>query len=494
MKEVTLILPHQLFEEHPSLRKNRMVVLVEDPLFFLQYPFHAQKLIYHRATMKAFASSLVDKGYQVDYLDAHDAKALTEQLMGHLKRMGVDSLFMADPVDYMVMRRIKRYANRMSIRLEICDSPNFHVSTAYIQNYFKGKKRFFLTSFYIDERKRHHALLDADGNPLGGQWTFDTENRKRMPANEVAPELLDFSSNKEYLDAVEYVQSNFPNAPGVVKAPQFPITHDDAKDWLKRFCSERLKKFGDYQDAIQNGQRYLYHSVLTPMLNLGLLSPKEIWSEATRVGSELQIPLNNIEGFVRQVMGWREYIRAVYELKGVEERKRHFWNHHRPIPASFWNGTTGIPPLDDMIKGVNETAYAHHIERLMIAGNFMLLCEFDADEVYKWFMSLFIDAYDWVMVPNVYGMSQFADGGIMSTKPYISGSNYILKMSHYKRGEWCDIWDGLFWRFIDKHRDFFERNPRSIMMVRNLEKMDGAKRIALLGKANTFLDQLDHVR
>jgi deoxyribodipyrimidine photolyase-related protein len=224
------------------------------------------------------------------------------------------------------------------------------------------------------------------------------------------------------------------------------------------------------------------------------LSPKEIWSEATRVGSELQIPLNNIEGFVRQVMGWREYIRAVYELKGVEERKRHFWNHHRPIPASFWNGTTGIPPLDDMIKGVNETAYAHHIERLMIAGNFMLLCEFDADEVYKWFMSLFIDAYDWVMVPNVYGMSQFADGGIMSTKPYISGSNYILKMSHYKRGEWCDIWDGLFWRFIDKHRDFFERNPRSIMMVRNLEKMDGAKRIALLGKANTFLDQLDHVR
>ncbi len=490
MKEATLILPHQLFEQHPALKMGRTVVLVEDRLYFLQYPFHAQKLIYHRASMKAYAKRLAAAGFEVQYIDAHHELANGEILMNALCSSGVTSVWMADAVDYMAMRRIRRYTDRMNIRLEVLESTNFEVTSEYLHTYFKGKKRFFLTSFYIDERKRHKVLLDQAGEPLGGQWTYDAENRKRMPAAEVLPALPDYSASEDYEEALRYVQSRFPQAPGSMKIPPYPITPKDAKTWLQRFCKERLHKFGDYQDAIQIGQRYMYHSVLTPMLNVGLLSPRDVWSQAIAIGQELDVPLNNIEGFVRQVMGWREYIRAVYELKGVEQRKRHFWNHHRSIPASFWNGTTGIPPLDDMIRGVNETAYAHHIERLMIAGNFMLLCEFDADEVYKWFMSLFIDAYDWVMVPNVYGMSQFADGGLMSTKPYISGSNYILKMSHYKKGEWCDIWDGLFWRFIDRHRDFFERNPRSVMMVRNLDKMDGAKRNTLMQKANAFLDQL----
>lgn len=490
MSEVTVIWPHQLFDQHPALKKGRSVMLLEDPLFFLQYPFHAQKLVYHRASMKAYADRLIDRGFEVDYVEAFSPSAHTEHWVKSFSDRGVRVIHLCDPVDYMVMRRVKRYCGRMNVRLEICGSPNFGVSSEYIESYFKGKKRYFLTSFYIDERKRHAVLLDADGNPLGGQWTYDNENRKKLPNTVKVPGIDTYEDTTYYEEAVEYVREHFPNAPGILKACPYPLNSNDSRKWLSQFCEERLRNFGDYQDAIHGRERYLFHSVLTPMLNIGLLTPNEVCQQVIDTGMRLQIPLNNIEGFARQVMGWREYIRAVYQMKGVEARKRHFWNHHRTMPSSFWTGTTGIPPIDDMIKGVNESAYAHHIERLMIAGNFMLLCEIDADEVYRWFMSLFIDAYDWVMVPNVYGMSQFADGGLMSTKPYISGSNYILKMSHYKKGEWCEVWDGLFWRFIDRHREFFERNPRSVMMVRNLDKMDPAKRSALFAKADAFLKQL----
>jgi deoxyribodipyrimidine photolyase-related protein len=253
--------------------------------------------------------------------------------------------------------------------------------------------------------------------------------------------------------------------------------------WLDDFLQKRFKNYGVYQDAIVQGQGTLFHSILTPMLNIGLIQPQDILDRSIQYALQNDIPINSLEGFVRQVLGWREYIRAVYVMKGVDERKKNFFQHTKKIPASYWTGTTGIPPIDDAIKRINESAYAHHIERLMVIGNFMALQEFDPDEVYRWFMEMFIDAYDWVMVPNVYGMSQFADGGIMSTKPYISGSNYIRKMSHYPVGAWCDEWDGLFWRFIDKHRDFFLKNPRLSMMVRTLDKMAPTKR-AMLGVGN----------
>jgi deoxyribodipyrimidine photolyase-related protein len=226
------------------------------------------------------------------------------------------------------------------------------------------------------------------------------------------------------------------------------------------------------------------------MLNVGLLTPQYIIDEALLYASNHEIPLNSLEGFMRQIVGWREFIRAVYELKGNEERTKNYWGFTRKIPDSFWNGTTGIEPIDSTIKKVLETGYCHHIERLMVLGNFMLLCEFDPDEVYRWFMELFIDAYDWVMVPNVYGMSQFADGGLMATKPYISGSNYVMKMSDYKKGAWQTIWDGLFWRFMHTHRTFFLQNPRLGMLVRTFDKMSDEKKNLHLKNAEEYLFKL----
>jgi deoxyribodipyrimidine photolyase-related protein len=226
------------------------------------------------------------------------------------------------------------------------------------------------------------------------------------------------------------------------------------------------------------------------MLNVGLLTPQFVVDETIRFANENDIPLNSLEGFIRQIIGWREFIRAVYQLKGTEERTKNYWNFTRKIPVSFWNGTTGIDPIDSTIKKVLETGYCHHIERLMVLGNFMLLCEFDPNEVYRWFMELFIDAYDWVMVPNVYGMSQFADGGLMATKPYISGSNYLMKMSDYKKGAWQEVWDGLFWKFMHIHRDFFLQNPRLGMLVNTFDKMPATKQQMHLSNAKRFLESL----
>jgi len=208
---------------------------------------------------------------------------------------------------------------------------------------------------------------------------------------------------------------------------------------------------------------------------------------ALEAGTEKRIPINALEGFVRQIIGWREFIRLVYIREGRKQRTRHFWNFHRPVPESFWNGTTGIAPLDQVIRSVSNNAYAHHIERLMVMGNFMLLCEFNPDDVYRWFMELFIDAYDWVMVPNVYGMSQFADGGLMTTKPYISGSNYLMKMGNWTKGHWQEKWDGLFWRFLSTHRDFFQRQPRLGMLLTSWDKMDKEKQKMHLKNSDEFL-------
>ncbi|MFM7216983.1 MAG: cryptochrome/photolyase family protein [Bacteroidota bacterium] len=489
MNQVALVYPHQLFDSHPALSKGRTVWLLEDPLFFRQYRFHLRKLVYHRVTMEGYADRLRKKGYEVKYISHDDPLSETQRLFENLTSEGITSVHLCDPVDYLLERRLKRYATRNGLTLDIHPSPGFICNTDRITDYFKGRKRFFLTDFYIDERKRSRTLL-RDGEPEGGKWTYDTENRKRMPKGTVIPPLPSSGKRASYNRVVDEMKKAFPDAPGDATECVYPVDPAEASVWLDRFLENRFSKYGDYQDAIVEGQPFLFHSIITPMLNTGLLLPDQVLERAIDSADKYDVPLNALEGFVRQIMGWREFIRAVYQLRGVEQRKKNFWGHTRKIPASFYTGETGIPPVDDAIRKTLKYGYTHHIERLMVLGNFMVLCEFDPDEVYRWFMELYIDAYDWVMVPNVYGMSQFADGGIMSTKPYISGSNYILKMSDYAKGDWCEVWDALFWRFIVAHRDFFLKNPRLSMMARQADKMDKARLNRLLDRAETYLASL----
>ena len=269
-----------------------------------------------------------------------------------------------------------------------------------------------------------------------------------------------------------------------------PTSHEEAEAWLNQFLAIRFKEFGPYEDAVVKEFSVLHHSLLSPLINCGLLNPLNVIQHSMKYYREKNIPINSCEGFIRQIIGWREFIRGVYVAKGSQERTTNFWGFSRKIPNSFYEGNTGIEPVDDTIHKIKVSSYANHIERLMIIGNFMLLCEFDPDEVYKWFMEVFIDSYDWVMVPNVYGMSQFADGGLMSTKPYISSSNYILKMSNYKKGEWCKVWDALFWNFMDKQRSFFLKNPRMRMLISSFDKMDNTKRENFLITADKYLNKL----
>jgi deoxyribodipyrimidine photolyase-related protein len=270
----------------------------------------------------------------------------------------------------------------------------------------------------------------------------------------------------------------------------YPTTYEESQAWLNQFLQNRFAEFGEYEDSLVRGENILNHSVLSPMLNIGLLTPQDILNKALLFANKNKVPINSLEGFVRQILGWREFIRGVYEHKGTQERTMNYWQFSRKIPKSFWDGTTGIPPVDEVIKKVLATGYVHHIERLMVLGNIMLLCEFDPDEVYRWFMEMFVDAYDWVMVPNVYGMSQFADGGLMATKPYISGSNYLMKMSDFEKGDWQQTWDGLFWRFMHVHRNFFLKNPRLGMLVKTFDKMTEEKKEAHIHQAEIFLAHL----
>ena len=493
MNKINLVLPHQLFKNSPLFNNNFPFYVVEEYLFFKQYPFHKQKIAFHRSTMKKYANFLKEKmNIDVHYIESIDSISDIRLLIANLKEIGVKQINYIDPVDGWIQKRLNQSCSENKITTKQFPSPLFINTQEDLKNFFTNdKKKYHQTTFYKDQRKKHSILVDFNGKPTGGKWTFDTENRKKYPAKKKPPHIQFPNSDDYFEEAKIYVNNYFSDHFGTLtENPIYPTAFDSTKDWLQQFFEHRFFEFGVYEDAILKENSILNHSVLTPMLNVGLIEPKEIINECLNYAELHDVPINSTEGFVRQILGWREFIRGVYISKGNEERTKNFWKFKKKIPASFYNGSTGIDPLDDTIKKILKTGYCNHIERLMVLGNFMLLCEFDPDEVYRWFMELFIDAYDWVMVTNVYGMSQFSDGGLMASKPYISGSNYIMKMSNYKKGKWQTTWDGLFWRFMDLHRDFFLSNPRLGMLVRMYDKMPTEKKQKHLEEAGLFLDQL----
>ncbi|MFC4261993.1 cryptochrome/photolyase family protein [Ferruginibacter yonginensis] len=492
MTAVSLIFPHQLFNLKKIAPLQQRVVLVEEALFFTQYNFHQQKLVFHRASMKQYAAHLTENGYNVLYINSNEPIHDISKLIPHLKKsLKVTDIHFTEVVDNWLYRRLKNACKKQQIQLHQHTTPAFLNTLQEGNQFFDSKKRYFQTDFYIHQRKTRGILLDDGGQPVGGQWSYDADNRKKYPSSEKPPKLAFPSTNTFVKEALQYVATNFGNNYGVTTNFIYPINEQDALHWLKDFLQHRFEKFGVYEDALVANEHYLHHSLLSPLLNAGLLTPQQIIDTTLQFAAKHQIPLNSTEGFIRQIIGWREFIRMVYEREGSKQRTTNYWGFTRKIPATFWTGNTGITPIDNVIKKVLQTGYLHHIERLMLLGNFMLLCEFDPDEVYRWFMELFIDSYDWVMVPNVYGMVQFADGGLMTTKPYISGSNYITKMSDYKKGEWTSIWDALFWRFMHTQRTFFSKNPRLGMLLKTFDKMDATKRNQLLTTADAYLASLD---
>lgn len=491
---ITLVFPHQLFAVHPALAKGRPVYLIEDTLFFgdphaSPGRFHQQKIVLHRASMKAYQSRLERLGFEeVTYIDYERTETIGKILTKLLHDDPFEEVVTANPADFLLEKRIRRFCKDAGVRLTITESPMFLTPPGWADEHFASRKKPFMAAFYEAQRKRMGILVNESGLPEGGSWSYDEDNRKPMPKKGLAvPPDPAVPRRREVTEALAYVAARFSDYPGRVEDFGYAVTHEDASAWLDSFLAGRFAQFGPYEDALSERERVLFHSLLTPALNIGLLTPQEVVDRSLAYARDHSIPLGSLEGFIRQIIGWREFIYQMYVRHGVPMRNRNFFRHERGLPASFWTGNTGVAPVDIVIRRVLETGYAHHIERLMVLGNFMLLCQFNPAQVNDWFMELFIDAYDWVMVPNVYGMSQFADGGMFTTKPYFSGSNYLRKMSDYRTGPWGGIWDGLFWNFIDRHRDFFKGQYRLSMMATTWEKMDPAKRELHLRNAGSFL-------
>ena len=484
-----IVFPHQLFKKITFSADK--LYLVEEFLFFKQYKFHKQKIAFHRASMKFYKDYLTNKGFNVVYVESIDTRSDIRILLESIK--DENQIEYIDTTDYWLEKRITETATENAITLHKKESPLFLNTSIDNHTFFKTQRRYFQTDYYIYQRKKHNILLDKEQKPIGGKWSYDAENRLKYPKGKKAPNVLFPDINSYYKEAIKYAEQYFTNNYGNISGNFiYPSTHEESEDWLQQFLEKRFLEFGEYEDAMHQHEHILHHSVLTPMLNVGLLTPTKIIELTLLFAKKNDIPINSVEGFIRQIIGWREFIRAIYEREGCKQRTRNFWKFNRKMPKAFYNASTGILPIDETIKKLHHTAYAHHIERLMILGNFMLLCEINPNEIYKWFMEFFIDAYDWVMVPNIYGMSQFADGGLMCTKPYISGSNYILKMSDYKKdAAWTTIWDALFWRFMHKQRNFFLQNPRLGMLIATFDKMPHEKQQQHLQRAEIYLQQLN---
>ena len=478
MKSAALIFPNQLFQKTQIFDFAEKLFLVEYSLFFGEKKnisnFHKNKLVLHRASMKHYFDNILSK-YNSKYIEYEDSNL--EKVFEKLQN--IEKLYIYEPKDFLLEKRIKKLCSQNNIELIQISNPSFLTSSEIYNNFFENHK-YFMTPFYIDQRKRLNIFVDSKEKPIQGKWTFDSENRLKMPKNIEIPEIKLFGNNEYVSEAKKYVEKNFGENLGTFENFIFPINHKEAISQLHNFFSERLNNFGPYEDAISQNTVFNFHSVISSSLNTGLLTPKEVIEELLTYSDSHKTHFASVEGFLRQIIGWREFMMIVYEREGVRERNSNFFNHKTKLPKSFYEGTTGITPFDDSIKKAYNYSYTHHIERLMILGNFMCLCEIEPDEIYKWFMEYYIDSYDWVMVPNVYGMSQYADGGLITTKPYISSSNYILKMSDYKKDEWCEVWDGLFWRFLHKNKAKIASNSRIGMLVKttSFEKVKDKIKIA----------------
>ena len=476
--EVSFIYPNQLFDKNPVLSKNRKIYILRHPYFFSDenygHKFHKQKILLHFLSTEDYQVSLIGRGFECEIIEMENYFEFERSI----STSDVSKIHVCRLND---IELEKSLVNNVSSKISInfLDSPMFYENNNEIIDYFNEAKKYQLSNFYKKLRIKYKVLIDENNKPTGGKWSFDVENRKSLPKEIYIPEEKKLKYEKKSLEKYKkIINSRFSNNPGTLEDFNYPINRTQALEVLSEFFIEKFRRYGDFQDAIVSDQPFLFHSIISPSLNLGLITPKEIVDKAIIFSKDNYININSLEGLIRQILGWREFIRGIYLSKGNLQKKSNFFEISNDLPKSFYSGKTSLIPVDDSIKKVNKYSYLHHIERLMILGNIMLLLEIDPKKVNKWFMELFIDSYDWVMVPNIFGMSQFADGGLMSTKPYISSSNYIQRMSNYAKGNWSKIWDSLYWQFIANHESKLVSNPRMSLMVNiyrkktNQDKMD----------------------
>jgi deoxyribodipyrimidine photolyase-related protein len=442
---------------------------IEDPIYFTKYKFHKKKLLLHRASMKQHEEDM-KKYFQkyknkFIYIDFYKVPSFYKEISQ--KKNTIKEIYLFDPNDEELFNKIN------NLPLILFSSPGFLLTKQEALEYGKGKKKFFNKPFYIFMRKKTGYLMKDKTNPIGNKWSFDKNNRKKIPQDKKIPLLPTKKINIFEKEAETYVRKHFFDNYGEIKYFIYPVSRKEALNWLNNFIKKRANDFGPYQDYIMKNNKYLFHSVLSSSLNIGLLTPDEICSAMIQSYKKGNTSLDSCEGMIRQIISWREYCRMIYLSHG--ESNPNFFEEKRKLNKKFYEGTTGIEIIDQEIKKVLDSAYSHHIIRLMVFGNVFTLLGISPKEMYKWFMELFIDSYQWVMWANVYGMGSYADGGLTMGRPYISSSNYLKNMSNYPKGEWEDEIKSLYYMFLDKHKEKLKKIYATSSQVKYLMRMKNKK-------------------
>ena len=485
-----IILGNQLFSpQYFSKYKDYTFFMAEDYGLCTYEKHHKLKILLFLSSMRSFRDELKLKKYKIIYqdFDVNFKLPYEKKLEKIIKEKKVKEISFFEIEDKFFEKKILNTLKKSLCKINQIKSPMFLTDRKEFKVYLSKNKKPNMANFYKIVRSKLNILMNKDGTPIGKKWSFDEDNRNKLPKNIDIPSILKIKETKETIRLKKFITTTFTSHPGKTENFWFPTTRQDAHRWLDQFLKERLKLFGDYEDSVTERSNTVFHSALSPLINIGLITPEEIIKKLRKF--ESKIPINSYEGYTRQIIGWREFMRGIYQNFDERLEKKNFFNHNRKMKNNWYEGRTGLPPLDHAISNAINYGWSHHIERLMILANVMNLCEINPKQVYKWFMEMFVDSSDWVMSPNVYGMGLFSDGGIFATKPYICGSNYFLKMMHFKKGPWCDVMDGLYWRFIDKNKTFFLKNPRLAMMVSVSEKMNQERKTRILKAANNFIKE-----
>ncbi len=500
---LVLVLGDQLSEGLSALRKadraTDVIVMAEvmDEAGYVKH--HPKKIALIFAAMRKFAKGLENDGWTVAYTqldDTENAGSIVGELLRRAAQFGASDVLATEPGEWRLIELLKD----APLKVEILQDDRFIATHAEFEAWADGRKAMRMEYFYRDMRLKTGLLME-EGKPAGGKWNYDHDNRKAAPDDVTVDGPLRFEPDAITREVLDLVAARFGDNFGELEPFWFATTRAEALQALEHFITKALPRFGDYQDAMLNENQFLYHAILSPYLNIGLLGPLEICEAAAKAYASGDAPINAVEGFIRQIIGWREYVRGIYFLEGPDYTQRNILGHSRDLPWFYWGGETKMQCVSKAVDQTKTQAYAHHIQRLMVTGNFALLAGIDPHQVHEWYLSVYADAFEWVEAPNTVGMSQFADGGVIASKPYVSSGAYINRMSdhckscHYsvsvKTGEKACPFNLLYWHFLDRHRDRFSGNARMGNMYRTWDRMDAEKRETVLTEGDALLKRLD---
>jgi len=506
-KRLILILGDQLSFDISSLegaRKTKDVIVMgelRDEATYVKH--HKKKIAFIFSAMRHFAKALKDENYTVDYhrYDGDNAvSSLSALIEAAIDKHNVSEIIVTEPGEHRLMSEFQKWEKKFGLPVDIREDTRFIASHEEFNDWAEGRKSLRMEYFYREMRKKSGLLMEGD-EPAGGEWNYDKENRKAASQDLFMPTPPQFKPDKITQGVLDLVEEQFPDHFGALTPFWFAVTRDDALKALDSFIENALPKFGDYQDAMLTDEKFLYHSILSLYVNAGLLGPIEVCEKVQSAYEAGHAPLNAVEGFIRQIIGWREYMRGVYWRGDEDYVRQNFFGADRPLPAFYWTGETNMACVKAVVEQTRDEAYAHHIQRLMVTGTFAMLAGIDPHAVHEWYLAVYADAYEWVEAPNVIGMSQYADGGALGSKPYAASGAYINRMSDYCKG--CEYavtkkteedacpFNALYWDFLARHEDKLGGNPRMAQMYRNWARMDKSKKLSYRARAKALLNQMD---